>query len=118
MVAQKQLQPMDYHCLLITLSIRAGWDIHVHLGKHSGQGICWNIWTRLNFTYHDWKNDGYLSNHLEDAQQHEKDDLVSSIRVDPAIGNVAEKLVVWFVLVRHEQDRQSLHKLKGREREN
>ena len=63
------------------------------------------------WTYHNGEHNTDLVHHLKDAQQDQEQDLEQRVAMDPAIGNVSQELVIWFVLVRHKREEETLNKL-------
>ena len=64
--------------------------------------------------HHDGEDDADLLNNFEDAEHSQEQHLDQRVRMDPAVWNVPQVLVVWFVLVWHQQQEKTLHKLYKR----
>ena len=52
--------------------------------------------------HHDGEDNADLLNNLEDAEYCQEHHLDQRVRMDPAVRNVPQILVVWFVLVWHQ----------------
>ena len=64
--------------------------------------------------HHDGEDDADLLNNFEDTEHSQEHHLDQRVRMDPAVGNVPQVLIVRFVLVWHQQQEKTLHKLYKR----